>query len=55
MVVVELRNGLAVGTMQMVELLKEWHANVKREEWEDGRVEGLENNWQLFVKLLQVV
>ncbi len=46
MVVQELRNICAAGTVGMkAEHLKEWLANVKWEEQEDGRVEGLEDCW----------
>jgi hypothetical protein len=56
MVVGHLRNGRVAGTTGMkAEHLKEWLANVKRKEREDGGVEGLGDCWQLFVKLLQVV
>ncbi len=42
MVVGQLRNGCVVGATGIkAEHLKEWLANVKQEEWEDGRVEGL--------------
>jgi hypothetical protein len=53
MVVRELRNGCTAGTTGMkAEHLKEWLANVKQEEQEDGEVEGLGDCWQSFVKLL---
>jgi hypothetical protein len=56
MVVGELQNGCAAGAMGMkAEHLKEWLANVKWEEQEHGRVEGLGDHWQSFVKLLQAV
>jgi hypothetical protein len=55
-VVGQLRNGRAAGAMGMkAEHLKEWPADVKREEREDGGVEGLGDQWLLFVKLLQAV
>ncbi len=56
MVVGQLRNGHAAGAMGMkAEHLKEWLANVTREEREDGRVEGLGDQWQSFVALLQAI
>jgi hypothetical protein len=56
MVVQELQNSCAAGATGMkAEHLKEWLANVKWKEWEDGGVEGLGDHWQLFVKLLQAV
>jgi hypothetical protein len=56
MVVGQLQNGCAAGVMGMkAEHLKEWLANVKQEEQEDGRVEGLGDQWRLFVTLLQMI
>jgi hypothetical protein len=37
------------------EHLKEWLADVKHKEREDGRVEGLGDCWQLYVALLQAI
>jgi hypothetical protein len=52
-VVGNLRNGRATGSMGMkAEQLKEWLADIKRKETKDG-VEGIGDRWQLFVALLQ--
>jgi hypothetical protein len=56
MVVGELQNGQAAGTMGMkAEHIKGWLADIKREEREDNGVEGLGDQWQSFVTLLQAV
>jgi hypothetical protein len=56
MVVGQLQNGRAAGATGMkAEHLKEWLANVKQEEPEDGGVERLGNQWQLFVTLLRTI
>ena len=50
-----LRNGCAAGATGMkAEHLKEWLADMKREEAEDG-VEGIGDRWRSFVMLLQAV
>jgi len=54
-VVGKLRNGHAAGATGMkAEHLKEWLADMKREEAEN-RVEGIEDRWRAFVTLLQAV
>ena len=56
MVVGKLRNGRAAGATGMkAEHLKEWLADVKREEQEEGGVDGLGDRWRSFVALLQAV
>ncbi len=56
MVVGKLRNGCAAGATGMkTEHLKEWLANVKREEREEGGVDGLGDRWRSFVALLRAV
>jgi hypothetical protein len=56
MVVGELRNGRAAGMTRMKDKhIKGWLANIKREEQEDDKVEGLGDQWRLFVTLLQAV
>jgi hypothetical protein len=48
-------NGCVAGMTGMkAEHLKEWLADIKREETEDGE-EGIGDRWQLFVALLQAV
>ena len=50
-----LSNGRAAGAMGMkAKHLKEWLADIKREETENG-VEGIGDHWWLFVALLQAV
>jgi hypothetical protein len=54
-VVGQLHNGRAVGAMEMkAKQLKEWLADVKREEAKDG-VQGIGDRWQLFVASLRAV
>ncbi len=54
-VIGNLRNGRAAGAMGMkAKHLKEWLADMKREEAEDG-VEGIGDHWRSFVTLLQAV
>ncbi len=54
-VVGNLGNGRAVGATGMkAKHLKEWLADMKRKEAEDG-VEGLGDRWRLFVTLLRAV
>ena len=49
----KLQNGRAAGAMGMkAEHLKEWLADMKRKEAENG-VEGIGDRWQVFVTLLQ--
>jgi hypothetical protein len=56
MLVGELRNGRAAGTTGMkAEHIKGWLADIKWEEREDDRGEGLGDQWRLFVTLLQAV
>ncbi len=51
----KIRNDRTAGATGMkAEHLKEWHADKKREETEDG-VEGIGDRWRLFVVLLQAV
>ncbi len=50
-----LRNGCTVGATGMkAEHLKEWLADIKRKELEDG-VEGIGDHWWSFVALLEAV
>jgi hypothetical protein len=54
-VVGNLQNGCAAGATGMkAKHLKEWLADMKREETEDG-VEGIRDRWRLFVTLLQAI
>ncbi len=56
MVVAKLRNGRAAGATGMkAEHLKEWLADIKREEREEGRVDGLGDRWRSCVALLRAV
>ena len=51
----QLRSGRGAGTTGMkAKHLKEWLADMKRKEAEDG-VEGIGDHWRLFVALLQAV
>jgi hypothetical protein len=54
-VVGNLQNGRAAGATGIkAEHLKEWFADMKREEAEDG-VEGIGDRWRSFVMLLQAI